>query len=62
MRLCFMKRIIIAFGLYFNMSSGCTCWSIGGPSASLNVGEGKTQKALLAFRILEFHKDKKSVK
>lgn len=44
MRLCFMKRIIIAFGLYFNMSSGCTCWSIGSPSASLNVGGRKDAK------------------
>lgn len=57
-----MKRIIIAFGLYFNMTSGCTSWSIGVPSATLNVGEGKAQKALLAMWILEFHKDKKTAK
>ncbi|WP_368794797.1 DUF4236 domain-containing protein [Dickeya dianthicola] len=58
MGLCFMKRIKIAFGLYLNMSSGCTNWSIGVPSATLNVGEGKVQRHYWHFGFWNFIKTK----
>ncbi|MFQ6565642.1 hypothetical protein [Dickeya dianthicola] len=53
-----MKRIKIAFGLYLNMSSGCTNWSIGVPSATLNVGEGKVQRHYWHFGFWNFIKTK----
>ncbi|WP_336749992.1 DUF4236 domain-containing protein [Pantoea vagans] len=61
MGLSFRKRVRIAPGLYLNVSSGGTSWTVGVPGATLNFGEREELEQQLVFQVLAFHTAIKSV-
>ncbi|WP_149590933.1 DUF4236 domain-containing protein [Serratia symbiotica] len=49
MVISFRKRLKIAPGLYLNVSSGGTSWSVGAPGATLNFGGRRGARATVGI-------------